>query len=369
VPDRDLPTCRALLADGIRAGHHLGGQLYVSLGGAAVADWAVGESRPGTPMTPETLVLWLSSGKPLTAVAVAQLWERGLLGLDDPVARHLPEFAAGGKERVTLRHCLTHTGGFRLLEVGWPQEPWEAILARICRARLEPRWVPGEKAGYHLAASWFVLAEVVRRLDGRPIERYLREAVLEPLAMADSWLGMPPERWRSYGERIAGLWDTEASPPQPLPWHDEPHLTRPNPGSSACGPIRELGRFYETLLAGGGPILRPQTVEALTARHRTGLLDQTFRHVMDWGLGFIPNPAIYGDATVPYAYGRHASRRAVGHSGRRSSTAFADPEHALVVALAVNGMPSDEVHRQRFQALAEAVYEDLGLVALLDRRP
>jgi CubicO group peptidase (beta-lactamase class C family) len=137
--------------------------------------------------------------------------------------------------------------------------------------------------------------------------------------------------------------------------------------TSACGPIRELARFHTALLAGGAldgrRILQPQTVEALTARHRTGLLDQTFRHVMDWGLGVIPNPAIYGDETVPYAYGRHASRRAVGHSGRRSSTAFMDPEHRLVVALAVNGMPGEDAHRERFRALTEAIYTDLGLVA------
>jgi CubicO group peptidase (beta-lactamase class C family) len=82
---------------------------------------------------------------------------------------------------------------------------------------------------------------------------------------------------------------------------------------------------------------------------------------MDWGLGFIPNPAIYGDPDMPYAYGRHASRRAFGHSGYRSSTAFADPEHGLVVALAVNGTPSDEAHARRFRAILEAIYEDVGL--------
>jgi len=83
--------------------------------------------------------------------------------------------------------------------------------------------------------------------------------------------------------------------------------------------------------------------------------------VMDWGLGLIPNPAIYGDPDVPYAYGRHAGRRAFGHSGRRSSTAFADPEHGLVVALMVNGLPGDAEHAARFRVLLEAIYEDLGL--------
>ncbi len=94
-----------------------------------------------------------------------------------------------------------------------------------------------------------------------------------------------------------------------------------------------------------------------------GLFDQTFRKEMDWGLGFIPNPAVHGDPDVPYAYGRHASRRAFGHSGYRSSTAFADPEHGLVVVLITNGTPGDAAHAARMTGLTEAVYEDLDLTA------
>ena len=43
----------------------------------------------------------------------------------------MPEFGANGKEGITLRHALTHTGGFRLLQVGWPESGWEEIVARI----------------------------------------------------------------------------------------------------------------------------------------------------------------------------------------------------------------------------------------------
>src|SRR6185295_8301515 len=64
-------------------------------------------------------------------------------------------------------------------------------------------------------------------------------------------------------------------------------------GGNGWGPMRQLGRFYEMLLAGGAldghRVLLPQTVEALLARHRVGMVDHTFRQVMDWGLGFIPN--------------------------------------------------------------------------------
>src|SRR5262249_60304400 len=92
-------------------------------GPGAAAAWA--EPRPGAPLPRDPLMLWLSSTKPVPAVAIAQLWERGLLELDDPVALHIPEFAANGKEGITLRHLLTHTGGIRMLDTGWPHRSWE----------------------------------------------------------------------------------------------------------------------------------------------------------------------------------------------------------------------------------------------------
>jgi len=356
---------RAALEEGRARGLHSGALVCVSRYGETQLDEAWGEIRPGEPMPHDALALWLSSTKPVAAIAVAQLWERGALGLDDPVARHVPEFAAREKGRITIRHLLTHTGGIRMLDVGWPRDDWDTVIARICAARPEPGWTPGEKAGYHLQSSWFVLGEIVRRLDGRPFERYVREEIFEPLGMSSSWVGMPVERYRADLHRIAPLYDTEARPAKDLGWIGERGLTTCSPGSNGCGPMRELGWLYETLLAGGlrrgTRVLSPQTIEAMTARQRTGLLDQTFRKVMDWGLGLIPNPAIYGDPDVPYAYGRHAGRRAFGHSGRRSSTAFADPEHGLVVALMVNGLPGDAEHAARFRTLLEAIYEDLGL--------
>ena len=401
----DLPRTRAALQRGIEQGLHPAAQLFVSRHGETVAELALGEARPGVPMREDTLVLWLSSSKPVAAVAIAQLWERGLLGLDDRIAQHMPEFAQNGKDAITIRHALTHTGGFRLPQVGWPVVDWDETIARVCAARLEPRWVPGEKAGYHMASSWFALGEVVRRLDGRPFADYVREEVFLPLGMDDCWIGMPAERYRGYMEagRLAQPWNTEVPKPRPHVWDEELYVTRCSPGGNGWGPMRQLARFYEMLLAGGTldgrRVLQPQTVEALLARHRVGMVDHTFRQVMDWSLGLIPNsrPGLAetlgelrrlarstasdapggdpgapseddgSDASVdvplPYHYGPHASRHTVGHSGYRSSTAFVDRAHGLVVALAVTGTPSDAAHATRFRELLTAIYEDVGLAA------
>ena len=115
---RVLERAAAVIENGIKARLHLGAQLYVARDGKTVGDLAFGESRDGVAMRHDTLMLWMSSIKPVTAVAIAQMWERGKLELDDPVARHIPEFGARGKERVTIRHVLTHTGGFPGAGVG-----------------------------------------------------------------------------------------------------------------------------------------------------------------------------------------------------------------------------------------------------------
>lgn len=365
-----LPKTREILRAGIERGWHLGGQLYVSRHGEPVADIAFGEVRPGEAMTREHLMLWLSASKPVTAVALAMLWERGAFALDDPVARHIPEFAAGGKEAVTVRHLLTHSGGIRMFETGWPEASWERIVERICARKLEPGWVPGHTAGYHEASSWFVIGELIRRLAGRPFARYVREEVLEPSGMHDSWIGMPAQRHREYGERIAPTWNSELPDAPSHGWESETRCVAPSPGGNGRGPLRELGRFYELLLADGeldgARLLTPQTVAALTSRHRVGVEDKTFRAKLDWGLGFIVDAKHYQQERLPYGYGPHASTRTFGHSGYRSVVAFADPEHALAVALAWNGTPADPVHEARTSATLAALYEDLGLAR--DRR-
>ena len=367
-----VPGALAAIREGRRRGLHPGAQIFASLRGEVAVDLATGEARPGEPLTPDHLVLWLSSSKPVAAVAIAQLWERGLLELDDPVATHLPEFAQGGKERVTVRHLLTHTGGVRMPDVGWPRASWDEILARICARRLEPGWRPGEKAGYHQTSSWFVLGELVRRLDGRRFETYVRDEVFLPLGMDDCWIGMPAEAWRGYAAdgRLAPLYETgSGGPPRPHGWEGEERVVACSPGGNGWGPVRQLGRLYAALVAGGRPtdggpasrILAPQTVEALVARHRVGLFDHTFRHVLDWGLGVIVDSKQYGPDTVPYAYGHLCSPRTFGHSGYRSSTGFGDPEHGLAVALAFNGTPSAADHEARVRAVLDALYRDLGL--------
>ncbi|MFH1569640.1 MAG: serine hydrolase domain-containing protein [Gemmatimonadota bacterium] len=363
-----LDRALEILEEGVAQGHYLGAQAYVSRHGQGAAEVAVGEARPGVPMTTDTLTLWLSSCKPITALAVARLWERGLLDLDRPVGQLLPEFGRRGKEGVTVRHVLTHTGGFRsLVDLGHLGTTWEESMARVYQARQEAGWAPGRRAGYHIMSGWFVLGELVQRLTGQVFAEHVRHELLLPAGMLDTWLALSPDQQARCGERLAGLYDTTG--PQALPrrsWMGESGLARCVPGASGRGPARDLGRRDEMLLAQGtapgGRLLSAATVEALTARHRVGLVDETFGARLDWGLGFLIDSKHYREAG-PYGYGPHASPRTFGHSGNQSSTAYADPEHGLVVAVVTNGMPGPEPHQARFDRLNRAIYGDLGLAA------
>jgi CubicO group peptidase (beta-lactamase class C family) len=313
-------------------------------------------------MRADTLMPWMSSSKPVASVAVAQLRERGLIDFDDPVAQHIPEFGNNGKEAITVRHILTHTAGIRGVREPWESDDWDETIRNICNAKVEPGWVVGEKAGYHVAASWYVLGELVRRLDGRAYRDYVRQMIFEPIGMNDSWIGMPREAYQKYGDRIGLMPDTSKGEPRfEAVEADQRSAVIGRPGGGGRGPMRELARFYEMLLDGGHGIISADSVRLLTTPQRVGMHDHTFRHVMDWGLGFIINSAKYGAETVPYGYGRHASPATFGHSGSQSSSAFADPAHGLVVAIVWNGMPGGPKHQARQRDTLSAVYEDLGL--------
>jgi CubicO group peptidase (beta-lactamase class C family) len=368
-----LPNAMRAITDGIVENLHIGAQLYVSRSGVTVADLGIGEARSSIAMRPDHLMLWMSTVKPVTAIAIAQMWERGLLAIDDPVARHLPEFAANGKSAVTIRHVLTHTGGFPKAALQWSAATWEKVIEEICAAPLEAEWIPGRTAGYHVASGWYILGEIVRRLDGRPYSRYVREAIFEPLGMHDSWLGMPANEHREYGDRIVAMHtyvsDTERPRPFKPNW-DPPYrfwsgsqeaCATCRPGGSAWGPVRELGHFYEALLAGGKGIVRPQTIEAMTTRHTAGLHDKTFGYPLDRGLGVVVDSKKYGAGAAWFS--TRCSPRTFGHAGAWSSIAFADPEYQLVVALGFNGMigTNPPKHDARVAKILDALYDDLGI--------
>jgi CubicO group peptidase (beta-lactamase class C family) len=365
-----LTKVTQLIQQGIDAGLHRGAQLCVSQHGKTLAQLALGDASPGQPMTDDSIALWMSSGKPITATAIMQLVEKGEIELDDSVAQYIPIFAAHGKSYITVRHLLTHTAGIRTARFKFPQDDWDTIISAICDA--QPEWEAGEEGGYHTQTTWFMLGELVHLVDGRTIDQYAREEIFLPLAMDDCWLGMPPEIYNAYEQagRLLDMPNTATGQVQPAPMTSFDWSTRPRPGGNCMGPIRQLITFYEMLLAGGEHngtrLLKEETVAQMTHRQRADMHDHTFKQTVDWGLGLAINSAHHapGDAwhRIPYGYGPYASRDTYGHGGAQSSIAFADPKHQLAVGIALNGMPGEAKHQLRINPILEALYEDLDLV-------
>jgi CubicO group peptidase (beta-lactamase class C family) len=347
----------AAIDAGIRDGLHHGAQLYVSRNGEVLIDAAYGEARPGVRMDTDTLTLWLSAGKPLTAVAIALLVEQERLSWNTPVTEVIPSFGTGGKDEITVAHVLTHTAGLHVADEIEPL-PWEEKLARICEIALPSDWAPGQRAAYSTGAGWYVLGEVVRIVTGQPVDAFVSQAVYQPFGMAETRLCFSANELPALRDRAALMFDTTAMPKPNGSWNSDAGLQRCSPGGSARGPARELGRFYERLLAGGAPVLKPATVQVITSRQRSGLLDEMFQYKMDWGYGFIINSNQNG-MQMPYGYGRQASEATFGHSGNQSSCGFADPARGLSVAWVTNGMPGERKHQQRQRAINNAIYEDL----------
>jgi CubicO group peptidase (beta-lactamase class C family) len=357
----DASRVLELLEAGITKEWHDCAQVYVSRNGEVLLDTAVGDVSPGRPLRTDDVMLWYSSGKPLTVVAVLQLWEQGRLGLDDLVAKHLDNWG-NGKERCILRHVLVHTGGFPM-----PGDPtydadltWdEAVAATIAAPAL---WEPGTAAGYHPASGWRALGAVVEAVDGRRIDQYLADEVTGPLGLADSHLGIPIEHQREYGDRIVPVvWrghrfpsiDAEGNfymaPYHIERVHNEPwHIAKVEPAAGMRGPAHDLGRFYESLLGFGPSVLNERTVEVMRAVHRWGVKDRTFNTVTPWGLG------------VQVDFSGGTTRRAFGHGGMASARGLADPECGLVMVVVTNGLAGFMDAEQRMLEITDAVYSSLG---------
>lgn len=373
----NLSRCTALLQQGIDRGLHMGAQVCVALKGELVADFAVGLAGKDLPLRADHRILWLSAGKPLLAVAIAQLWERGRLELGDAVSAYIPEFAEHGKSEIRISHLLTHTHAYQPPAVDWPRLSWNEVIQRICAARLPEGRRPGEYAAYDPQTTWYLLAEILQGITGEKFYDYIKSEVLVPVACKHTSIGVPAAEYTELlrQDKMALLHDTSDTA-RAGHLHDglapvwagdnSARAAARNPGGGAVGPARDLCRFYQLL---GERVLTPdsdfplqrETAKAITARVRTGLTDHTFRQRIDWGYGFLINSSHYGGGMKPYGYGPSAGGATFGHGGVQSTSAYFDPKHQLAVAVIFNGLPGEAKHNKRSWELNSMLYQELGL--------
>jgi CubicO group peptidase (beta-lactamase class C family) len=186
---------RDALAGNLDGGLDVGASVAVFVDGEAVVDIWGGhlDEKRSVPWQRDTITNVWSITKTMAALCSLILADRGELDFSSPVARYWPEFAAGGKQSVEVRHLLGHTAGLS----GW-QEPitaddlpdWDKMTSLL--AAQEPWWEPGTQSGYHALTQGYLIGEVVRRITGVSIGSFFASEVTGPLG-ADFHIGLPAD--------------------------------------------------------------------------------------------------------------------------------------------------------------------------------
>lgn len=336
-----------------------GAALAVCLGGRLMLDLAGGfaDTQRGEAVGPETLFPLFSGTKPFAAVALWQQIERGRLGLDDPVAAHWPAFGANGKERVLVRHLLSHRGGFPTTPPEFTPDRWgdlETATALVAAMPLE--FAAGSVSAYHFLTQHWVIAELVRRLDGRPYREYLRAEITGPLGLTDTYVGLPSEA----EDRLVKLHATDGTDSWGLESlravRDVPLHRMVIPGASGVSTAHDMAHFYAALAAGGAldgaRILERETVARMLEIEVDGDTDATFAVPVRRGLGFE-----LGGLADPRRHwpGSTSTARTFWHGGFGSSVCWGDPDLGLAMAFLTNGIRRDEAGATVRRDLSDAV--------------
>jgi CubicO group peptidase (beta-lactamase class C family) len=191
--DSRFEGVRETLAKSLEAGTDVGASVAVLVEGEPVVDiWGGFADEARTrPWERDTITNVWSTTKTMTFLCALMLADRGQLDFHAPVARYWPEFAAGGKETVEVRHLMAHSAGLS----GWTAhiEPedladWEKCTSLL--AAQEPWWEPGTASGYHALTQGYLIGEVVRRITGATIGTWFASEVTAPLG-ADFHIGLP----------------------------------------------------------------------------------------------------------------------------------------------------------------------------------
>ena len=376
-------------------------QLRRTTGGAAVAVYHRGElvvdlwggSRAEErPWQRDTLAMCFSTTKGVVSTALHLLADRGQIDYDTPVAAYWPHFAQHGKERVTVRHVLTHSAGLHrmrtLVDHAQRMLDWEYMVAALERA--EPAYEPGTRHGYHALTYGWLAGELIRRVSGRPVALFVQEELARPLRLEGLYVGCPPDQrgrvaplapmaaplGRRLGlrpgavmggpaGRIPALLGLPVSPRRfvnaLLPRGIEDVLWGPEvmdaeiPAANGFFTARSLAKLY-ALLAHGGQVdgmrlLSPRTLQEIAVVHSRGP-DLVLVLPMGWRLGY--HSAFTTQGTVPGAF---------GHFGFGGSGGWADPRRDVALAMVCNRGSGTPIGDLRMAELGAAVVRSPGVAS------
>ena len=214
----------------------------------------------------ETLVNCMSVTKGVVALAAHLLRERGRLDYDRPVVDYWPEFAAGGKENITVRQAMAHQASLAVIDTAEPGDilDWERFAAKI--AAQAPNWPPCMRETYHSVTIGYITGELVRRVDGRSVQQFIREELCEPLG-AQYFLGcreeeigrIVPHIPNPENQLMGGGLFNEQTAAQFVPFPSDPTYALTDdyfrlgfPSGGGVAHAEGLARLFAPLACGGG---------------------------------------------------------------------------------------------------------------------
>jgi len=400
--DEGFEAVRAAFEGNFEHGNEAGAAFAAYHRGRKVVDlWGgTADVTTGRPWEEDTMVLVYSTTKGVTAMCANRLAQEGRLDVDAPVADYWPEFAAAGKERVTVADLLSHQAGLAWVDGEMSLSDvlaWDPVV-RALEAQA-PSWTPGTAHGYHATTFGWLVGEVVRRIAGCSIGTYLRREIAGPLG-ADFYIGLPADQHRRPAKLIsfidamaagtingpdtdlvgtagpdasalAELASSYLAPGGPLTkalnapggalsdqaaW-DSPELWSAEvPAANGICDARSLARLYGACVSDvdtpQGPfrILSPGQVDAAVQQRTEGPDKVLLGLDLQWGLGFMLNRGLIAASGI-------GGQRGFGHYGMGGSAGWADPDLELGMGYVMNRMSIGTTGDMRSARLMAATVE------------
>lgn len=292
-----------------------------------------------------------SFSKVVTATVVVMAHQDGLVDYDAPVSEYLPGFEAGGKEKITLRHCLTHSAGIPTppLTQVLTEEQWQKNVETVCKHELE--WEPGSKTLYHGLSGKFVAAACVKAASGnKPWNDICRERLFDPIGAKTMTFGLPPE-----GAPVAY---TPQPKELPFPTSLDQLGMAGHPGGGCFARVDDMLRLLQLHLNGGvwkGKRLIKK--DAFEEMHRVQYAAEIEAAIAAgkkpaheyWALGWLTRGKT---ETGWFGFGNVVSEQAYGHAGINTVIGIADPATGLAMAFLTTDVPKSDAETIRLRNTA-----------------